>query len=105
MKRWIPLFWAVLFLVYPFSLGELYGQSNEGGVEPSGDVSLREGGLGGDWAASVTPAWAGRYKGPGNGSDTAQALALDSQGNAYVTGESMGSGTDYDYATLKYSQQ
>ncbi len=103
MKRWMPFFLAVLFLVYPFSLGELYGQSNEGGSQPSEDVSLMESGQGGAWAASVTQAWARRYNGPGNGDDRAHALALDSQGNVYVTGESMGAGTDNDYATRKYS--
>ena len=103
MKRWMPFFLAVLFLVYPFSLGELYGQSNEGGSQPSEDVSLVESGQGGAWTASVTQAWAKRYNGPGNGDDRAWALALDGQGNVYVTGQSMGSGTDNDYATRKYS--
>jgi len=103
MKRWMPFFLAVLFLVYPFSLGELYGQSDEGESQPSEDVSLVASGQGGDWTASVTEAWARRYNGPGNGDDRAWALALNSQGNAYVTGYSTGSGTGGDYATLKYS--
>jgi Beta-propeller repeat len=105
MKRWMSFFWALLFLVVPFSLGELYGQSEEGGIQPSEDVSLVESGQGGDWTASVTQAWVRRYNGPGNGADSAYALALDSQGNAYVTGYSPGSGTAYDYATIRYSQQ
>jgi len=103
MKRWMPFFLAVLFLVYPFSLGELYGQSNEGESQPSEDVSLVASGQGGDWTASVTEAWARRYNGPGNGDDRAWALALNSQGNVYVTGESTGSGAGFEYATLKYS--
>jgi hypothetical protein len=105
MKRWMPFFLAVLFLVYPFSLGELYGQSNEGESQPSEDVNLTESGQGGAWMAPVTQAWVRRYNGPGNGDDRAHALALDSQGNVYVTGESPGSGTGYDYATIRYSQQ
>jgi hypothetical protein len=103
MKRWMPFFLAVLFLVYPFSLGELYGQSNEGGSQPSEDVSLVESGQGGYSTAPVTQAWVRRYNGPGNGDDRAHDLALDSQGNVYVTGASEGSGTGFDYATLKYS--
>jgi len=47
--------------------------------------------------------WVRRYDGPGNYDDRAYALALDSAGNVYVTGLSEGNGTDYDYATVKYS--
>ncbi|UCB53357.1 MAG: SBBP repeat-containing protein, partial [Candidatus Zixiibacteriota bacterium] len=43
-----------------------------------------------------------RYDGPGNGSDVAQAMAMDDSGCVYVTGYSQGDGTDYDYATIKY---
>jgi uncharacterized delta-60 repeat protein len=49
--------------------------------------------------------WTNRYNGPGNGDDQAVAAAVDSSGNLFVTGMSIGSSTfgDYDYATIKYS--
>jgi hypothetical protein len=46
--------------------------------------------------------WLRRYKGPGGEYDEARAIAVDSIGNAYVTGYSVGSGTLQDYATIRY---
>ncbi|UOQ64715.1 T9SS type A sorting domain-containing protein [Hymenobacter volaticus] len=56
------------------------------------------------YSASGQQAWTARYNGPGNSYDEAAALSLDAAGNVYVTGFSLGSGTSYDFATLKYSQ-
>ncbi|MEK7699480.1 MAG: SBBP repeat-containing protein [Planctomycetota bacterium] len=52
----------------------------------------------------VVEEWVKRYNSPGNGFDSAYAIAVDGQGNVYVTGYSIGSGTYSDYATIKYSQ-
>ena len=51
--------------------------------------------------AQVQEEWASRYHGPG-GLDAAFALQLDAKGNVYVTGPSMGVGSGFDFATIKY---
>ncbi|AEV97746.1 hypothetical protein Niako_1375 [Niastella koreensis GR20-10] len=47
--------------------------------------------------------WVRRYNGPANVHDQATALALDRNGNIYVTGHSMSTGTGYDFTTVKYN--
>ncbi len=46
--------------------------------------------------------WVARYDGPAHSSDKACAIAADNAGNVYVTGQSYGSGTRADYATIAY---
>jgi hypothetical protein len=47
--------------------------------------------------------WVIRYEGPGD--DTPSAIAVDQEGNVYVTGYSEKTpGTDQDYLTIKYGQ-
>jgi len=53
--------------------------------------------------SQVNQQWASRYNGPGNGYDAANFMALDGSGNVYVTGRSFGSGTHFDYCTIKYN--
>src|SRR5439155_318390 len=53
-------------------------------------------------AQGGVPIWTNRYDGPGNHSDNPTAIAMDSVGNVFVTGNSW-NGTDHDYATIAYS--
>ena len=46
--------------------------------------------------------WIARYNGLGNGDDFVYDLEIDSLGNVYVTGWSLSSDNNYDYATIKY---
>jgi hypothetical protein len=49
------------------------------------------------------PLWTNRYNGPGNTTDIATAVTVDSSNNVMVTGFSIGSGSSFDYATIQYS--
>jgi hypothetical protein len=48
--------------------------------------------------------WVSRYNGPGNSGDFACDLAVDLNGNIYVTGHSYDNITDYDYTTIAYDR-
>jgi uncharacterized delta-60 repeat protein len=47
--------------------------------------------------------WVRRYVGPGGGVDEPHDIAVDSDGNIYVTGASMSASSDFDYLTIKYN--
>ncbi len=46
--------------------------------------------------------WDKRFNGP-VGSDRGNSITVDSSGNVYVTGRSIGVNTNYDYLTIKYN--
>jgi uncharacterized delta-60 repeat protein len=47
--------------------------------------------------------WVRKYNGSGNLDDNIKAMAIDNQGNVYVTGASMDSTYENHYATIKYN--
>ncbi len=55
------------------------------------------------YSSAGTLLWARRYGVLSNGDDQAKALAVDAEGNVYVTGMSPATAGDWDYATIKYS--
>ncbi|MCH7760613.1 SBBP repeat-containing protein [candidate division TA06 bacterium] len=88
--------------------------ANDLAVDSLGNVYITGnswGGLGTGWdyatikydGTTGETLWVRRYDGSANSDDWASALAVDGSGNVYVTGYSVGSGTGYDYATIKYS--
>jgi hypothetical protein len=106
MKGWVIFLVVGLLVGWPLSWGGTPGQGGgesqitdaRAGPEPPEAVEA-----GSPGPQGVTTAWVRRYNGPANGDDNAFALAVDSQGNVYVTGHSDGgSGTAFDYATVKY---
>ncbi|MFC1890303.1 SBBP repeat-containing protein [Thermodesulfobacteriota bacterium] len=53
-------------------------------------------------ACEPRPAWVALYDGSEEWHDVALAVAVDGQGNVYVTGETFGADTNRDYTTVKY---
>ncbi len=55
------------------------------------------------YSSSGVALWMNFFSGPGTGYDGANALAVDTNGNVYVTGSASGTVSYSDYATIKYS--
>ena len=55
------------------------------------------------YSSAGTALWTNRYDGPGHNNDAASAVAVDGNGDMFVTGYSTGTGGGQDYATIKYS--
>lgn len=55
------------------------------------------------YSSAGLPLWTNRYNGPGNSTDQPNAIALDSNGNVFVVGQSRGASSGDDFATLAYA--
>ncbi|MEO6696351.1 MAG: SBBP repeat-containing protein [Ignavibacteria bacterium] len=83
--------------IYVDSTGNIYvtGQSFESAAASVNYATVK-------YNPSGIQQWVSKYNGPGNGIDGANTVKADKVGNVFVTGFSRGSGTLYDYATVKY---
>jgi hypothetical protein len=54
------------------------------------------------YSGAGVPLWTNRYNGPGNDDDSGNAVAVDTNGNVFVTGYSHGT-NNTDFATIKYA--
>ncbi len=92
--------------------GNNFDKATSIAVDTSGNIYItgESSGIGSDldyatikYSSSGVQQWVIRYNGSGNFSDRAKSIAVDGSGNVYITGYSLGNGTHYDYATIKYS--
>lgn len=77
--------------------GNIYVSGSSSGAGSGADVATIK------YNSDGVQQWVSRYNGPGNNSDGASSIKVDAAGNVYVNGASIGSGTDFDYVTLKYN--
>jgi hypothetical protein len=66
--------------------------------EPEEDIVVTR------YDANGNTVWVRYYNGPGDDIDLPSGLALDNSGNVLVAGTSVGTGTSFDYVTIKYWQ-
>jgi len=102
VEQWVARYngpgndWDYAYAMALDSSGNVYVTGESYGSETSRDYATIK------YNSSGVEQWVARYNGPGNDRDRAYAIAVDSSENVYVTGQSTGSGTDFDYATIKY---
>jgi len=74
------------------------GASRSGGFATEDYTTIK-------YSPSGDTLWVRRLDGTGGGTDQANGLVVDSEGNIIVTGASWSSGSAYDYLTVKYSPE
>lgn len=79
--------------------GNAYVTGYSEGISSGGDITTIK------YDRNGNQIWVTRYNGPGNNTDEGRAIIIDNNYNIYITGRSVGAGTDEDYVTIKYIQQ
>jgi uncharacterized delta-60 repeat protein len=67
------------------------------GVSPSWDIATIK------YNSAGAQQWIRNYDGPGHGNDNGAAIGVDGSGNVYVAGTSLGSSSNLDFVSIKYS--
>jgi len=103
VQQWVQRYngqgsgWDVAYRIAVDRLGNVYVTGASEGIGTFDDyVTIK-------YNSDGVQQWVQTYNGPGNDWDHAYRIGLDLFGNVYVTGRSIGSGTDFDYATIKYN--
>jgi len=81
------------------SLGDIYVTGYSWGNHTSADYATIK------YDPAGRPLWVARYNGPASDQDWALGMAADKSDNVYVTGWSLGNGTQADCATIKYDSE
>lgn len=105
IQEWVAYYITPRFLwnrAYALAVdasGNVYVTGESRGSETSSDYATIK------YDSSGVQQWVAKYNGPENSLDYAYDLIVDTFGNVYVTGESVGLDKMYDYATIKYNSE
>jgi len=91
--------WDIAYSITVDDLGNAYvtGESNGGSPGYIDYATVK-------YNASGIEQWVKRYNGPVNSGDYGKRIAVDDSGNVYVAGYSPGNEFNYDFVTIKYSE-